>query len=108
MGFFTGAYDLFCISTVSRLLGCLYFEGEKYEPQDRPSRQPMAVDDMVVGVTLVGTLMGQLAFGYLGDRLGRKRIYGVTLVLMAVCVLGSGMSFGSSRRAVVGTVAEPT
>ncbi|RLM60229.1 inorganic phosphate transporter 6 [Panicum miliaceum] len=104
MGFFTGAYDLFCISTVSRLLGRLYFQGEKYELQDRPSRQPMAVDDMVVGVALVGTLMGQLAFGYLGDRLGRKRIYGVTLVLMAVCALGSGMSFGSSRRAVVGTL----
>ncbi|KAG2534677.1 inorganic phosphate transporter 1-11-like [Panicum virgatum] len=104
MGFFTGAYDLFCISTVSRLLGRLYFQGEKYELPDRPSRQPMGVDDTVVGVALVGTFMGQLAFGYLGDRLGRKRVYGITLVLMAACALGSGLSFGSSRRAVVSTL----
>ena len=25
MGFFTDAYNLFCISTVSKLLGCLYY-----------------------------------------------------------------------------------
>ena len=31
----------------------------------------------------VGTLCGQLVFGHLGDSMGRKKIYGVTLMIMA-------------------------
>uniref|UniRef100_A0A0E0JLY5 H(+)/Pi cotransporter n=1 Tax=Oryza punctata TaxID=4537 RepID=A0A0E0JLY5_ORYPU len=103
MGFFTDAYDLFCISTVSKLLGRLY-----YQPDGSTDKKPGALsqssNNMVIGVALVGTLMGQLVFGYFGDKLGRKRVYGVTLILMAACAIGSGLSFGSSRKAVIGTL----
>ncbi|CAN6279256.1 unnamed protein product [Urochloa humidicola] len=102
MGFFTGAYDLFCISMVSKLLDRLYFEDKELSRQ--PGRQPVNVEDMVVGIALVGTLVGQLVFGYLGDRLGRKRVFGITLVLMAAGSVGSGLSFGPSPGAVVGTL----
>jgi PHS family inorganic phosphate transporter-like MFS transporter len=33
-------------------------------------------------VALCGTFCGQLYFGWLDDRLGRKRVYGYTLVLI--------------------------
>jgi hypothetical protein len=32
--------------------------------------------------TLVGTLIGQIIFGILGDRLGRKRCFGALLLIM--------------------------
>jgi PHS family inorganic phosphate transporter-like MFS transporter len=48
--------------------------------------------------------MGQLFFGYFGDKLGRKKVYGVTLILMAVCAIGSGLSFGYSAKAVMTTL----
>uniref|UniRef100_A0A0D9V3P9 H(+)/Pi cotransporter n=1 Tax=Leersia perrieri TaxID=77586 RepID=A0A0D9V3P9_9ORYZ len=103
MGFFTDAYDLFCISTVSKLLGRIY-----YQPLDSTEKKPgalsLSANNMVIGVALVGTLMGQLVFGYFGDKLGRKRVYGVTLVLMAACAIASGLSFGHTRRAVIGTL----
>nr|CAB3482651.1 unnamed protein product [Digitaria exilis] len=106
MGFFTGAYDLFCISTVSKLLGRLYFQYDEEKPQRPTGRQPVVVEveDMVIGVALVGTFMGHLVFGYLGDKLGRKRVYGITLTLMASCAVGSALSFGSTPKSVLGTL----
>ncbi|XP_059625440.1 LOW QUALITY PROTEIN: low affinity inorganic phosphate transporter 4 [Cornus florida] len=101
MGFFTDAYDLFCISTVSKLLGRLYY----YDPHSlKPGKLPQQVNNCVVGVALVGTLTGQLVFGWLGDKLGRKKIYGVTLILMVICAICSGLSFGTSPKSVIATL----
>ncbi|KAK2654050.1 hypothetical protein Ddye_013906 [Dipteronia dyeriana] len=101
MGFFTDAYDLFCISTVSKLLGRLYY----YDPvKGHPGKLPVPVNNFVIGVALVGTLTGQLVFGWLGDKLGRKKVYGITLILMVICAICSGLSFGSSAKSVIGTL----
>ena len=101
MGFFTDAYDLFCISTISKLLGRLYY----FDPTTKkPGKLPNDVNNAVTGVALVGTLAGQLVFGWLGDKLGRKKVYGVTLIMMVICAISSGLSFGASPRAVMGTL----
>ncbi|KAK5216849.1 hypothetical protein LTR72_010219 [Exophiala xenobiotica] len=42
--------------------------------------------------TLAGTLLGQVAFGYMGDRNGRKKMYGIELVLLIGSTLGVVMS----------------
>ena len=42
--------------------------------------------------TLAGTLIGQVAFGYLADRNGRKKMYGIELVLLIGSTLGVVMS----------------
>lgn len=101
MGFFTDAYDLFCISTVSKLLGRIYY----YNPATgKPGTLPPNVSAAVNGVALCGTLAGQLFFGWLGDKLGRKRVYGVTLMLMVICSIASGLSFGSTSKSVMTTL----
>ncbi|XP_010914599.1 low affinity inorganic phosphate transporter 4-like [Elaeis guineensis] len=105
MGFFTDAYDLFCISTVSKLLGRLYYyDNQPHNGKLKPGKLPQNVNNFVVGVALIGTLTGQLFFGWLGDVLGRKRVYGVTLILMILCAICSGLSFGSTPKAVMGTL----
>jgi MFS transporter, PHS family, inorganic phosphate transporter len=38
--------------------------------------------------TLAGTLLGQISFGYLADRNGRKKMYGIELVLLISSTLG--------------------
>src|SRR5438105_6793452 len=76
MGFFTDAYDLFCITTVSKLLGRLYYpDSNSNLAKPKPGTLPVDINDAVIGVALVGTLMGQLVFGYFGDKLGRKGVY---------------------------------
>ncbi|XP_059632364.1 probable inorganic phosphate transporter 1-3 [Cornus florida] len=101
MGFFTDAYDLFSISLVTKLLGRIYY----FHPdRAKPGTLPPGVAASVTGVALVGTLAGQLFFGWLGDKMGRKRVYGMTLVLMVVCSLASGFSFGETRRGVMASL----
>ncbi|KAL8140016.1 hypothetical protein V2J09_006037 [Rumex salicifolius] len=101
MGFFTDAYDLFSISLVTKLLGRLYYTevGGK-----KPGSLPINVTAAVSGVALCGTLAGQLFFGWLGDKMGRKAVYGMTLVLMVVASIASGLSFGHEAKGVMVTL----
>ncbi|KAF7850619.1 hypothetical protein BT93_L5194 [Corymbia citriodora subsp. variegata] len=101
MGFFTDAYDLFCISLVTKLLGRIYYH---VEGAPKPGSLPPNVAAAVNGVAFCGTLAGQLFFGWLGDKLGRKRVYGLTLLLMFICSVASGLSFGHSAKSVIATL----
>ncbi|KAH8480531.1 hypothetical protein Peur_062634 [Populus x canadensis] len=101
MGFFTDAYDLFCITAVTKLIGRLYY----FDPaKGAPGKLPVNINNAITGVALCGTLAGQLFFGWLGDKLGRKKVYGITLVTMVGCALASGLSFGSTSTSVIGSL----
>ncbi len=82
MGFFTDAYDLFVISLVIPILVQL-FEGG-------------VIDKTQIGLlassALMGAAVGQLLFGWLGDRVGRRKVYAITLTIMAVGAVGSALS----------------
>ncbi|CAI0386122.1 unnamed protein product [Linum tenue] len=101
MGFFTDAYDLFCISLVTKLLGRIYYH---VDGAPKPGSLPPNVAAAVNGVALCGTLAGQLFFGWLGDKLGRKKVYGLTLMLMVICSVASGLSFGHEPKSVMATL----
>lgn len=101
MGFFTDAYDLFCISLVTKLLGRIYYHVDGAE---KPGTLPPNISAAVNGVAFCGTLAGQLFFGWLGDKMGRKRVYGMTLMLMVVCSVASGLSFGHNSNSVIATL----
>ncbi|XP_061338267.1 probable inorganic phosphate transporter 1-5 isoform X1 [Gastrolobium bilobum] len=101
MGFFTDAYDLFSIPNVTKLLGRIYYT---VEGAPKPGTLPPNVSAAVNGVALCGTLAGQLFFGWLGDKLGRKKVYGITLALMVGSSLASGLSFGHTAKGVISTL----
>ncbi|KAL6636459.1 hypothetical protein ACP70R_024031 [Stipagrostis hirtigluma subsp. patula] len=101
MGFFTDAYDLFCISLVTKLLGRIYYyRAGAADPGSLPPNVAAAVN----GVAFCGTLSGQLFFGWLGDKMGRKRVYGMTLMCMVLCSIASGLSFGHTPNSVMATL----
>lgn len=50
----------------------------------------------LVTVWLVGIMAGALVFGYLADRLGRRRLFLATLVMYATCTVASAFSLGPS------------
>jgi PHS family inorganic phosphate transporter-like MFS transporter len=101
MGFFTDAYDLFCISLVTKLLGRIYYH---VDGAGKPGSLPPNVAAAVNGVAFCGTLSGQLFFGWLGDKMGRKKVYGMTLMLMVICSVASGLSFSHDAKAVMSTL----
>ena len=101
-GFFADAYDLFCITLVTKLLGRIYY----HAPGGRgePGRLPPRLEAAIGGATFCGMVAGQLLFGWLGDRAGRKRFYGKTVLLMAAGSFLSGLSFGNSAGGVMATL----
>ncbi|KIM78090.1 hypothetical protein PILCRDRAFT_824802 [Piloderma croceum F 1598] len=90
VGFFTDAYDIFAINIASTMLGYVYGKGQKLNTNQ----------DLGVKVaTPVGTLVGQLLFGWLADVVGRKRMYGVELMIIitgtfAQALAGDGHAVG--------------
>ncbi|KAL6909736.1 hypothetical protein ACP4OV_001395 [Aristida adscensionis] len=93
MGLFTDSYDLFCIAPVMKLIGRVYYRGGGAGP----GVTPPAVVSATVGVALLGAVAGNLLFGALGDRVGRRRVYGTCLLLMVCSSVGSGFSVCRTR-----------
>ncbi|KAA8533955.1 hypothetical protein F0562_031472 [Nyssa sinensis] len=90
MTFFTIAYDLFSITAVTKLI---------YDPSKHYLWKPTLVNmDAITDLALCGTLAGKLFFRCLGDKLGRKKVYGITLVTMVGSAIASGLSFVSTAQ----------
>ncbi|KAI9225263.1 MAG: phosphate transporter [Piptocephalis tieghemiana] len=92
IGFFTDAYDIFIISIVTQILGYVYFADEA-----NGNVVPPNIDLGLKVSTPVGTLIGQLFFGWLADRIGRKKMYGVELIIIVVCTIASAFAANSAK-----------
>ncbi len=79
MGFFTDAYDLFIIGVVMALL--------KQEWRISPTEE-----GLVASTALLASAVGAVLFGRIADMLGRKRIYGYEVLVLAVGAVASAFS----------------
>jgi MFS family permease len=64
------------------MLSYVYWKDEK---------SSMKLTDINIA-TLAGTMLGQVLFGYLADRYGRKKMYGLELMLLITSTLGVVMA----------------
>ncbi|KAF9621389.1 hypothetical protein IFM89_020588 [Coptis chinensis] len=99
MGLFTDAYDLFCIPPIMKLIGRIYYDYES--PNHKPGEVPPTVISISITIALLGAVIGQLVFGWLGDRIGRKRVYGLSLMLMVSSSIGCGFSICRTTPCVI-------
>jgi MFS transporter, PHS family, inorganic phosphate transporter len=81
MGFFTDAYDLFVIGIVVALL----------KPQWHLTTADVS---LLNSVTLAASAVGALVFGRIADILGRKRIYGYEVLILAIGAIASALAPG--------------
>ncbi|XP_065026139.1 probable inorganic phosphate transporter 1-4 [Musa acuminata AAA Group] len=58
----------------------------------------------ITRVAFCGALSGQLFIGWLGDKLGHEKVYGITLMLMVICSIAIGLSFGHTAKGVMATL----
>jgi MFS transporter, PHS family, inorganic phosphate transporter len=100
IGFFTDAYDLFAINYVTAMLGIVYWQTNKSKPGTIPSSSDTAIKVATSG----GTVLGQFGFGYLADLVGRKRMYGLELIIMIFATLAQSLSSASPSISIVGVV----
>ncbi|KAK0210703.1 phosphate transporter [Desarmillaria ectypa] len=73
VGFFLDAYDLFIINPVATMLKYRLYDGNSL---------PANLEGFMKAGANIGSVIGQFAFGYLADALGRKAIYGKELMLI--------------------------
>ena len=81
MGFFTDAYDLFIIGVVMSIL--------KNQWHVSPTE-----DGLVTSTALLASAIGAVLFGRIADMLGRKRIYGYEVLVLAAGAIASAFSPG--------------
>ncbi|KAM3711082.1 hypothetical protein ACB098_01G081900 [Castanea mollissima] len=94
MGLFTDAYDLFSIPLIMMFIGRIFYEKHEYVT-------PHVVVSIMVAIALLGTVIGQLVFGRLGDLVGRRRVYGMALMIMVLSSIGCGFSICTTRSCVL-------
>ena len=84
-GFLTDSYDNFIVSLLVPMIGYVYFE-------DNHNNVPNFEAGWLKAASSYGNLVGQLVFGVLGDLIGRKKIYGIALIILVVGALGCSMA----------------
>lgn len=79
VGFLTDAYDIFAINLGLSMMSHVFWEN---------GNVPSSTSTLIKVSTSVGTVIGQLGFGFLADYVGRKRIYGTELIVMICATIG--------------------
>jgi PHS family inorganic phosphate transporter-like MFS transporter len=79
MGFFTDAYDLFIIGVALAILTPLW-NLNKFEIS------------LIGSTSLIAAAIGSILFGRLADHVGRRSIYGFTLIVLAAGAIASALA----------------
>ncbi|KAG6853429.1 hypothetical protein C0991_004429 [Blastosporella zonata] len=78
VGFFIDAYDLFIINPVATMLQYRLYGG---------GAMPANLQGLMKAGANIGSVIGQFAFGYAADALGRKAVYGKELMLIILATI---------------------
>ncbi|KAF3913424.1 hypothetical protein ABW20_dc0110298 [Dactylellina cionopaga] len=82
VGFFTDSYDIFAINIVLPIVKLVYFHNDLSRGMST-----------ALGCSLlIGTAIGQVLFGVLADNYGRRKMYGMELMMLIVATLGLTMA----------------
>jgi PHS family inorganic phosphate transporter-like MFS transporter len=94
-GFFADSYDLFAINLAIQMLGITFW-------QSNGGIIPTNVQTAIKAATSGGAVVGQIVFGWAADQLGRKKMYGVELMILLVSTLGQALSSPGPTVTIVG------
>lgn len=96
VGFFTDSYDIFTASLLTVMLGIVYYPGV--------GKMPTSSDNAIKLATSAGTVVGQLGFGFLADLVGRKKMYGLELIVIIFATVGQSLTSGSPACDIIGLI----
>ena len=81
------------------MLGIVFFNDSKSH-----GTIPVSSDTAIKVSTSGGTVIGQLVFGYLADVVGRKRMYGLELIIIIFATLAQALSSNSPAISITGLI----
>ncbi|ORY06031.1 MFS transporter [Clohesyomyces aquaticus] len=100
IGFFTDAYDLFAVNMVTSMLGVVFW----HNATSSPGKIPTKADTAIKVSTSTGTVIGQVGFGIMADIVGRKKMYGLELILIIFATVAQALSAHSPSCSIVGVI----
>jgi len=83
---------------VTSMLGVVYWQ------DSNKGKIPPNADTAIKVATSGGTVLGQVGFGWLADVVGRKRMYGLELILIIFATLAQALSADSPAISIVGAI----
>jgi PHS family inorganic phosphate transporter-like MFS transporter len=81
------------------MLGIVYWQDEEHK-----GVMPHNADTAIKVATSAGAIVGQCVFGYLADVLGRKKMYGVELMIIISTTLAQSLCGESTALSIVGVI----
>jgi PHS family inorganic phosphate transporter-like MFS transporter len=90
---------LFAINLAVILLGIVYWQDAEHR-----GIMPHNADTAIKVATSAGAIFGQAIFGYLGDYCGRKKMYGVELMIIISTTLAQSLVGESASLSIVGVL----
>ncbi|OCL10849.1 phosphate permease [Glonium stellatum] len=98
VGFFTDAYSLFAINLTTTMLGIVFWQ------KSHGGTIPHNSDTAIKVASSAGAVIGQVVFGYLADLLGRKKMYGIELMMIISATLAQALCSPSKAISFVGVL----
>ncbi|KAF2266279.1 MFS general substrate transporter [Lojkania enalia] len=98
IGFLTDAFGLFALNVVTPMLGYVYWPENK--DKDGVPEVPQGIKTGMMCATLAGTMLGQIIFGFAADVLGRRKMYGLELVIVIVGTMLMIMSSNGEKNSM--------
>ncbi|KAJ3343787.1 phosphate transporter [Gonapodya sp. JEL0774] len=89
-GFLTDSYDNFIIGLIVPCIAYVYYPGSK-------GALSSVEDGFIKAASSYGNLCGQFFFGILGDVFGRKKMYGIELIILIIGALGCALTAAPVR-----------
>lgn len=84
------------------MLGVVYFRDAQIDSSSPTI--PESPDTAIKVATSGGTVLGQVGFGYLADVVGRKRMYGLELIIIIFATLAQALSCSSPAITITGVI----
>lgn len=85
------------------MLGVVYWQDATL-PKALRGVIPQSSDTAIKVATSGGTVLGQVGFGWLADMVGRKKMYGLELILIIFATTAQALSSDSPGMSIVGVV----
>ncbi|UKZ82589.1 hypothetical protein TrVFT333_010381 [Trichoderma virens FT-333] len=103
-GFFLDSYDIFAINLITSLLGLVFYSGDTsfngYGGNNGVLPDP--VNQALKASTSGGIVLGMIIFGWLADALGRRRMYGIELMIITIGTFGCALASPSPTISAAG------
>lgn len=106
VGFFLDSYDIFAINLIVTLLGVAFWSGPPEQATHgyggNNGELPGPVNSALKASTSGGIIIGQIVFGWLADVYGRRRMYGVELIIIILATLSAALASPSQSVSFTG------